>query len=260
MATSTSAHTEESVEVASGKIHFMKGGQGDSLLVLHDDVGSPGWLPFYATLAESFTVYVPSHPGFGSSDRPTWMRSVRDMAIVEQWMLTELGIEATHVVGLGFGGWIAAEMATMCQHRFNSMTLIGAAGIKPTEGEIADQFLLSGEEFAKLGFSNPERFAEIYGSEVSLDQQEAWEVNREMVARIAWEPYLFNQTLPYLLPSVKMPTLIVWGSEDKVVPLSCGKRYNDLLPNSRLEVIGGSGHSVSFEKPEELAALIKGFI
>ncbi len=66
---------ESFVEAAGGKVHVLKGGAGKPVLVLHHDVGNPGWLPFHAELARSFTVYAPSHPGFGKSERPEWMRS-----------------------------------------------------------------------------------------------------------------------------------------------------------------------------------------
>ncbi|HXG17917.1 MAG TPA: hypothetical protein VNN62_02425, partial [Methylomirabilota bacterium] len=107
------AHTwsENMVEVAGGKVHLLTAGIGDPLLILHRDVGNPGWLPFYDRLAQRYTVHVPSHPGFDKSDRPEWMRNVRDMAVVYQWLIKDMKLaEQLHslsVIGLGFGGWIA---------------------------------------------------------------------------------------------------------------------------------------------------------
>ncbi|MCH8283322.1 MAG: alpha/beta hydrolase, partial [Chloroflexi bacterium] len=82
--------TEEMLELPWGKVQVLKGGAGDPLLVLHHDTGNPGWLPFYDELAKSFTVYIPSHPGFGKSDRPDWARTVRDLATLYLWLLDEL--------------------------------------------------------------------------------------------------------------------------------------------------------------------------
>ena len=254
------SHVEETVNVSGGDIHVMKGGQGKPLLILHDDMGTPGWTPFYDELAQRFTVYVPALPGYGKSERPAWMRNVRDMAIVQNWTLKALGIDSTHVAGLGIGAWVAAEMATMCQRQFERMILVAAMGIQPTKGEIADQCLISSEEYLKLGFHNQTAFTSTYGREPTDDQRESWELNREMTVRIAWKPYMFNQALPYLLPGVDTPTLVVWGREDRIAPLSCGERYKDALPNARLDVIEDCGHFVDIEKPKELAALINGFI
>ncbi len=260
MSAMTMSHVEDTVEVAGGAIHLMKGGQGGTLLILHDDMGTSGWIPFYDELAQQFTVYVPSLPGYGKSERPAWMRSVRDMAVVQNWMLKTLGLDSVNVVGFGIGAWVAAEMATMCQHRFERMALVAAMGVQPTQGEIVDQFLISSDEYLKLGFHDQAKFAELFGAEPSEDQREAWELNREMTVRIAWKPYMFNQALPYLLPSVETPTLVVWGSEDSLAPLNCGERYVEALPNARLEVIEGSGHHVDMEKPKELAVLVKDFM
>ena len=260
MTTTAPSFTDELVEVGFGKVHLMKGGAGRPLVVFQDDLGSPGWLPFYGQLARRFTVYVPSHPGFGKSERPAWMRNVRDLAIAHGWLFKVLGIDSTAVVGLGFGGWVAAEMATMSLHLFNHIVLVGAVGLQPPDGEIVDQFLLSGEEYVKLCFHDAAKFEELYGSEPTVDQREVWEVNREMAIRLAWKPYMFNQSLPHLLGCVDTPTLIVRSNEDRVVPPSCAQRYLDTLSNARLELMEGCGHCVDAEKPDELARIITGFV
>ena len=146
------------------------------------------------------------------SQRPGWMRDVRDMAILHSLLLRALGLDRVHVVGLGLGGWVAAEMAIMCQPQFERMVLVGAMGLQPPEGEIVDQFLLDGEEYARLGIRDRGRFDQLYGAQPDVDQKETWEINREMTARIAWKPYMFNPTLSVLLQGVDTPTLIVWGS------------------------------------------------
>jgi pimeloyl-ACP methyl ester carboxylesterase len=188
------------------------------------------------------------------------MRSVRDVAIAHHWLLKALGLEALPVVGLGLGGWVAAEMATMCQHRFTHLVLVGAVGVQPLQGEIADQFLVSGEEYVKRCFHNPAEFVALYGQETTVEQREVWELNREMTVRIAWKPYMFNQTLPMLLGGVDIPSLVVWGKEDTVVPRSCAQRYAESLAAARLTVLDGCGHCAEAEKPQALAALITDFI
>src|SRR5439155_11119298 len=94
-----STWTEQFIELAGEQVHLLRGGSGDPLLVLHHDIGNPGWLPFYQELAQQHTVYVPSHPGYGRSTRPEWLRSVRDVAVIHQWLLAELGGESPTLVG-----------------------------------------------------------------------------------------------------------------------------------------------------------------
>src|SRR5205807_464685 len=89
---------------------------------------------------------------------------------------------------------------------------------------------------------------------------EHWDLNREMSFRIAWKPYMYNTSLPHLLGGVATPTLVVWGRDDRIVPLECGERYAKALPRARLEVVDGAGHFLEMEKPHELAQLVTNFV
>jgi pimeloyl-ACP methyl ester carboxylesterase len=258
--TTTSTFTDQFVVVAGERLRLLRGGTGDPLLVLSHDIGNPGWLPFHQRLAERFDVLAPSHPGYDQSSRPDWLRSVRDVAAVYQWLLADLGLSRVTLVGLGFGGWIAAEMASLAPTAFKALVLVGAMGIKPSEGEILDQSLVNYIDYARASFHDPRAFEAVYGAEPTTDQLETWDVNREMTFRIAWKPYLYSQTLPHLLGGVRAPALVVWGADDRIVPLSCGQQYARALPNARLDVVEGCGHCVEMERPAELAGLIERFV
>lgn len=248
--------TDEFIQVAGSRLHYLKAGTGDPLLILHQDVGSPGWQPIHERLAAGATVYAPDLPGWGRSDRADWMRGVRDLAVYLLLFLDELELDGVTLVGLGLGGWLAAEMATMAQRRFTRLVLVGAAGLQPPEGEIIDQFLLAYDAYVKAGFADAAVYERVYTAEPPTELLMQWDVHREMVARVAWEPYMYSRTLPHLLPGLRLPTLIVWGAADRVVPPSCGRRYADLVPSARLEIVDGAGHYVELEQPERLAALI----
>jgi pimeloyl-ACP methyl ester carboxylesterase len=252
--------SERFVEAAGLKVEVMSGGSGRPLLVMHHDIGNQGWIPFYEELARDFTVFVPSHPGYGKSARPDWARNVRDIAIVYQSILGALGLERTAVVGLGFGGWIAAEIALGCPHRFDRMVLVGSAGIQPASGEIFDQFIVNTIDYLRAGFANPDDLEKTYGANIDAARLEAWEIAREMTTRIAWKPYMFDQAMPYLAPTISAPLMLVHGREDRIVPLSCSERYASLVPGAKLNVIDGAGHFIEAERPNELAAIVKGFV
>ena len=198
-------------------------------------------------------------PGFGRSTLPDSITSIDDVSYLYLDLLDHFKLTEVSIIGYSEGGWIAAEMATMCHEQFNSMALVSPVGLQPKSGEIIDQFLLSAEEYIELCFRDSSKFREIFGPVPSDEQKEAWELNREMTVRMAWKPYMINQSLPHLLPGVTIPTLIVSGSDDKVVPLSCSEHYREILPNSRLEVIKDCGHYVDMEKPDELAQLLTSF-
>ena len=251
--------TETAVEFAGVTLYLARAGSGRPVLVLHHDTGSPERLDFYDKLANRFDVLVPHHPGYGKSERPQWLRSVRDVAVIYQLLLADLGVDRPSLVGLGFGGWIAAEMATMAPRDFYRLVLVGAMGLKPPEGDILDQAIVSYLDYARAGFHDPAAFAKVYG-DVSTDQLVEWDLCREMCFRIAWKPYMYSQTLPHLLGGVHTPSLVVWGEHDKVVPRSAGERYTALLPKARFDIVRGAGHCVEMEQPAELFRLISGFI
>ncbi len=254
----------ETIPVAGTVLSVARAGAGAPVLILHHDIGTPDRLPFYDALARDFTVLVPSHPGYGKSPRPEWMRSVRDVAVLYQWLLGEheltRNLSTVSVIGLGFGGWIAAEMATMAPRSFRRLILVGAMGLKPERGQIADQALLSYIDYVRLGFAERSSFDRLFGAEPPTGTLEQWDLNREMTFRIAWKPYMYNPTLPHLLGGVATPTLVVWGRDDRIVPLECAERYVKSLPRARLEMVEGAGHFVEMEKPHELAQLVTEFV
>jgi pimeloyl-ACP methyl ester carboxylesterase len=244
------------VDLGGLAVEVRRAGKGPPLLILHHDSGTPEQLPLYATLAQRFDVILPQHPGFGHSERPVWMRSARDLAVLYRWLLTALDVPRAALLGLGFGGWLAAEMASMAPDAAAKVTLVGPMGIKPAEGFILDQALVSHIDYARAGFHDQKAFAAVYGDEPSTDQLVEWDLCREMCFRIAWKPYMWSHSLPHLLGGVQSPTTIVWGAEDKVVPVPTAQQWRAAMPKAKLEMVAGCGHCVDMENPAALAALV----
>ena len=264
MTTATSVWTEEIVEVAESRLQIVQGGNGDPLLVLHDEMGHHGALRWHETLAESNTLHIPSHPGFGASPRMDWVMNMRDLAGWYLRALDELGLQGVNVIGFSLGGWLAAEMATMCPQQFNKMVLVGAAGIKPDIGEIFDIFLVTAEEYLDtvcLDNASVPEFDTVRPAEPSPEQMEAWLVAREEACRLSWKPYMHYPGLPHLLGRLQdLSTLLVWGAQDSMVPVNAGEKYNQAIKGSRLEIIDNCGHRPEIEKTDEFLALVQGFL
>ena len=260
MTTQTETHSETTVQVAGGNVRVLQDGQGEPVVVLHHSTGNPGWIPFYEQLAATHAVSVPDMPGYGQSERPEWARSARDMAILARRTIEALGLGSVHLVGLGFGGWVAAELASMSDHDLSSLTLIGAAGIQPEEGEIADVIFYEFEEYVKLGFSSDDAYAEVFGDEAAPELKELWDFSREMTARLTWKPWMFNRQLPHLLSETRVRTLLLWGEDDRVTPIGVGQAYEAALPNAALQVLPGLGHLVELEDAEGAASAVAAHI
>lgn len=253
--------TSSTIALAGGQVHILQGGRGAPLWVLHHDFGPVGWLPFHEQLAASFSVTAPDLPGYGRSERPEWMMSLRDEAVAVGLLIDRIAPAPVTLVGLGFGGWVAAEVATMQPSRLSRLVLVGPMGLKPREGEgeIFDQFLVAHKEYLLAGLHDREKASAIWGEGPGGDFLVELDLAREMSARIAWKPYLFSLTLAPFLREVRVPALVVAGEHDAIVPRDCARQYAELLPSARLEIVPGAGHLVEVEQPEALARLITQF-
>ena len=254
------SYAEREFALATGRVKYLEQGQGTPVVVLHHSWGSPGWLTFHERLAEAHRVIAPDMPGWGGSERPAWAREPRDIAVLMGRVLDGLDLQDVKLVGLGFGGYVAAELTTMNPSRIGALTLIGAAGLKPDEGEITDQMMLSHRAYIEQSFRDHDTYARFLGDEAPPEEvRQLWDFSREMTARVTWKPYMFNRRLAPLLPDVKVPTLLIWGEQDSIVPLACARQFESGIPGARLEVVADAGHVVEIEQPEQTAAFIAGF-
>jgi pimeloyl-ACP methyl ester carboxylesterase len=254
---------EEFIDVGGAKIHLLKGGQGKPLVIFHSVEGNLGWRRYHRQLAQHFTVYAPTLPGFGRSQRPPWVETFWDLSRFSLWIVEELKLERASLLGHFIGGWLAAEMAVMCPHVVDRLVLVDAAGIQPQQGDITDIFLHGQEGTRKLLFFDLQQapeYEELFGRKPTPEEREILVQNQEMVVRYCWKPYMYERSLPDLLPRVRVPTLIVWGREDRIVPLECGDQYQHAIPGSRLTVIDRCGHCPHLEKPEEFSQLVCDFL
>jgi pimeloyl-ACP methyl ester carboxylesterase len=228
-----------------------------------------GWIAAEMAAANSglfrdHSLLLPVHPGFGALPRADWVSSVRDLAGFYSRMLWEMCLGPVDVIGFSLGGWIAAEMAAANSGLFRRMALVAPAGVRPPEGEILDLFIVTARAYLNASVhdasATPE-FASLYGGEETTDQFEAWEDARAESARLAWKPYMHNPTLPHLLEGVRgLPTLIVWGKDDRIVPVSAGHAYNRAIAGSELLVLDDCGHRPEIERTPAFVNRVRGFL
>lgn len=251
---------ETMLRVAGCGVSVKRAGQGPPLLFLHGGGGAPRWLPFMASLAERFDVIVPEHPGFGKSETPEWLDSIGDLAFFYLDFIKQLGLERVHLVGSSMGGWIAAELAVRSTHDLASLTLIGSVGIHVKGLQKGDLFMWSYEQLTRNLFSDP-KFAEvILAMTVTEEEQDQRLKNALTVARLGWQPRLYNPHLAKWLHRIDVPTLICWGDSDKLVPPGYGPAFRDLIPGSRLEVFERCGHLPHAECADEFVRRLAKFI
>ena len=240
-------------------------GEGETVLILHDVeyVNEPRL--FIESLAERFAVVAPSHPGFGSSELLSGFDSAEDIADLYLDLLDEIG--PAHVIGMGFGGWLAAEMAVRCIHNMLNLVLVDAVGIKTAgreTAEIADTFVMYPGEFLQCAWHDPAR-AEAHMKLPGLGTHSEDELrtllrNRESAALFGWNPFMHNPKLRRRLRRIKVPTLVIWGESDGVVSVEYGRAYAESIPGARLEIIKAAGHYPQLEQPERFVEIVTEFL
>ena len=141
----------------------------------------------------------------------------------------------------------------MCPQALDSLTLIDTAGVRPSEGEIADIFLLGDEQTTSIAIADPDLLATASEPEDPFVRLRG----REMTTRLCWKPYMHDPSLIHLLPRVEVPTLVIWGENDRIIPTNAGERIAEAMPNARLEVIAGAGHLPHIEKPDQVIPLLQ---
>jgi pimeloyl-ACP methyl ester carboxylesterase len=141
--------------------------------------------------------------------------------------------------------------------------LVAPTGIKPPSGDILDMFLITAREYLEenlLDVSATLEYPTAYPLESTPEQIELWECSREESARLTWRPYMYHAALPHLLGRLKdLPTLLVWGEQDGIVPISAGEAYQQAIQGARLEIIPNCGHRPEMEQTDEFVRLVQGF-
>ncbi|MBI2756218.1 MAG: alpha/beta hydrolase [Chloroflexi bacterium] len=235
-------------------------GDGPPLLYLHGANG-PGWPPGLRALAERFTVYQPEHPGFGTSERPEHVETAQDLALHYLDLIPSLGLRTVCLVGQSLGGWIAAEMATLCTHDLSRLVLMGAAGLLlPDEQGRVDLFALNPEKVTRALFYDQALAERALAVTPTPEDIHAAVRNRAMTARLGWSPYMANTALRTRLRRIRIPTLVVWGAQDALMPRTHAEAYRDAIPGASLELIEACGHLPAVEQPAAFARVVGDFL
>jgi pimeloyl-ACP methyl ester carboxylesterase len=245
--------TDSFVEVDGCRTHLRRGGKGEPLLYLHGASGAPAVLPFVEKLAGRFDVLVPEHPGYGQSDEPEWLENIHDVAYFYLDFLKSLNLNNVTLVGSSMGGWMAMEMAVRDASRLKSLVLAAPVGVAMRGARVADIFLMSPEELTKnLLFDQKlaeARLAQPEDVDVSLK-------NRHTSARLAWEPRFHDPFLPKWLHRIEVPVKLIWGREDRIVPLKLMHELKRLMPHAQTHVLESCGHLPHVEKADQFVEII----
>ena len=261
MSTENAAGTIGRITVNGIELEVLRRGAGRPLLLLHGNDSVSPKAPFLDLLGRHAEVIAPSSPGFGHSARPEDFDTMYDLVHLYLGLLDDLPDDKVDLVGLSFGGWLAAEIAAASCHRIGKLVLVDPVGIKIGDREtrdILDLFNTSPTEVKRRSWHDPTR-APDYDA-MSDDELVVHARNWEALCLYAWHPYMFNPQLKHWLGRIRVPTLLLWGASDGVVAPDYGRAYSGLIPGSRFELIEAAGHHPEQEQPERFVERVAAFL
>lgn len=211
--------------------------------------------PFARRWAEQFRVILPYHPGFGESGDDPRFGSMQDYVVHCLDLFDALGLEQVNLVGFSLGGWLAAELGVFARERLCKLVLVAPAGLRVPEHPPADLFTLPPQELPGYLVHDVSVILPFLPKEHDVEFLTARYRESSSLARLIWDSPSGSRKLHHWLHRVTTPTLLVWGRQDRILPVGQAEAWRKLLPNVEFLSIDGAGHLVLDEKPEAAEAV-----
>jgi pimeloyl-ACP methyl ester carboxylesterase len=248
-------YTEERYDVNGIDTAVFTAGDGPSLVYFHG-AGTLTGFDKLLPLSERFRLIVPNHPGYGASADDPSIDSIQDYINHYLDLFDQLGVDELTLVGLSMGGYMAATFAIQQTHRVQQLVLCCPIGMRVPEHPITDIFTIPDEQL--LGYlavdlscfddcvpmpPTPEFLAERYREQTST-------------ARVFWNR-VYDPKLPKWLHRVTMPTLLLWGDQDRLVPVQQAAVWAEHIPNATIKTLPNVGHLLFEETPDATGAILE---
>ena len=254
---------ERRLRIRGEKVRVWEKGRGRPLGVLSGLFGFPAWTPFLEALSLKRRVIVPSLPGHPGGGDFRKLDDLADWVIATQELIEAAGLTGADLVGLGPGATLAAEVAAFSPKLVKRLALVAPFGLYDEREPVADFWAKRASELPATFSAQPEKFAaELLAPPAGADLIE-FQVQQvrslEAAARLLW-PF-GDRGLAKRLHRISAPTLLVWGSEDRIVPASYAKRFAaGIKGRTRVRSIAGAGHRADFDAPDALARAVLDFM
>jgi pimeloyl-ACP methyl ester carboxylesterase len=259
--------TERTIAVWDGKVRMrvQSKGSGPALIFLHGPWGLT-WDPFLDELATSFTVHAPAHPGT-TPDAPDdiyQLDGLWDLVLCYDELFTALGIDDAALVGHSFGGMLACELAAAYPARARRLALIAPIGFWRDADRVVNWMMLDPARLPGYVFRDPssEPARRLFGGGDDPDAATAARV------RLAWAmgatgKFIWpipDKGLKKRIHRVAAPTLLVWGKEDRLVPLVYADEFTRRIAGASVQTVDGAGHMPHLERPDVVARMVREFV
>jgi pimeloyl-ACP methyl ester carboxylesterase len=269
------------VEVAGKPVNTIDMGEGPAVVFVHGLSGSwPNWLEQLPVFAQDHRAIAMDLPGFGHSPMPIERITISEYARILDSLLETLGVNAATVVGNSMGGFVSAELAIAFPQRVERLVLVSAAGIstyRHRDVERIEPYLrrLAPMVAAYTGWTATRsdwvaRRRGLRNLTLGMVTRHPGRLPAPLAAeqiRGAGKPGFMQALRANIdypvrerLPEIACPTLIVWGDEDRVIPVADAGVFEQLIPNSRKVIFEDTGHMAMLERPASFNRLLAGFM
>ena len=236
-------------------VSVLSAGEGDPLVYFHGESTQHGFnhlLP----LAERRRLVIPIHPGFGESADDPSIDTVHDYVLHYLDLLDMLEIAYFGLIGFSLGAWLAAVFAGERNNRVRQLALVAPLGLRVPEHPSTDVFSMPTPDMAKLLTNKSELAARPEAGDVEglvLEYRESM-----AVARVMWERN-YDTKLPKWLRRNSMPSLLMWGQDDRITPAAQATAWREHMPQAQVDIVPGAGHLV-LEENQEAVRRLAGFV
>jgi pimeloyl-ACP methyl ester carboxylesterase len=242
------AFQEGYVEADGFRIRYMEAGQGDPLVHIHG-AGGLRLSRAHDLLSEQFHVVAFEVPGFGESPVNERSASIPDLARTMNQAVANLGLDRYNLMGTSFGGKVVLFMTLLAQEPVQALVLESPAAIRP-EGHV--RAARSADGNASLLYAHPERQTPRPLDPAIFAKQEA------LVARLRGpnrDPELEDR-----LGEIRVPVIVLFGTEDRMIPPAMGPIYAQRIPNCHFVLVYDAGHAIDADRPEAFAGVVADFV
>ena len=257
---------DKTITVFGQAIHYFDMGSGPVVVLLHG-LGSrkEDWLPVLDPMAQKYRLLVPDQIGFGKSDKPLLDYSIQTYVDFLNEFFRQLKVEKASLVGESLGGWIAglyvAEIGGGAHLiPVEKLVLVDAAGLKQDKpipdlnpSSLAAMRGMMEAVFYDTSWLSEDALRKIFTDKLAVH-------DGYTVRSILGNPGLGAERLDERLASIKVPTLVTWGKQDKLLPIASGERYAAGIPGAKLVSFDKCGHVPAVEKTEEFLAAVTSFL
>jgi pimeloyl-ACP methyl ester carboxylesterase len=270
------------LELHGDRVAYREAGAGEALLLIHGMAGSSAtWRAVLPQLSKKYRVVAPDLFGHGESAKPRGDYSLGAFAVSLRDLLDDLGIARATVVGHSLGGGVAMQLTYQHRDYCQRLVLISSGGLGPDLSltlrmlsapgvelvlpVVASRPVLNvantlGSWLTLAGVHSPSDSAELWSAYSSLSDGQTRQAFLRALRSVVDYRGQSVSAINKLHVSSGLPILLIWGDQDRIIPVAHGYAAHDAVPGSRLEVLAGVGHFPQVESPTAVVEILDDFI